>query len=207
MCDIIKLSIKDLEELKNICEICQQAKQSRLKFGNGRIKAERPFQIIHTNLCETHWNLKVSKIRCDNGKEYVNKDVQVWCKTRGIIMDTTTPYTLQLNGKAEKLNKTLLDKVRALLFDSTLDKEMWGEAFYCATYILNRLPINTLEKTPYEMWEKRKPNLESMQIFGSIAHAKNLGPQKKVDERSSKLLFVGYALNGYRLWSQEKCSN
>ncbi|KYN15771.1 Copia protein [Trachymyrmex cornetzi] len=251
MNDTIKLSTEDLEELKNVCEVCQQAKQTRLKFGTGRLKAERPLQIIHTDLCgpidpctwngkryfitfqddythytfvylldnktevqeilkefvkrvEVYWNLKVSKIRCDNGREFINKDIQAWSKSKGIIIDTTTPYTPQLNGRTERLNRTLLDKVRALLFDSILNKEMWVEALYCATYILNRLPSNILEKTPFEMWEKRKPNLELMQIFGNIAHTKNLGPLKKLEARSRKLFFVGYAPNGYRLWSQEK---
>lgn len=250
-CEGINLQLKDLEELETVCEICQQAKHSRLKFGTTRSKAKRPLEIIHTDVCgpidpvtwdkkryfvsfhddythytlvyliknksevkdilkeyvkrvEACWNSKGCKIRCNNGKEYINEDILTWCKRRGIIIDNTTPYTPQLNGKAERLNRTPLDKVRVLLFDSSLDKEMWGEALYCSVYILNRLPTKELNCIPYEMWEKRKPNIKTMQVFGSIAYVKNMGPLKKLDIRSRKLIFVGYAPNGYRLWSKDE---
>jgi len=97
---------------------------------------------------EAHWNTRVLKIRCDNGKEYMNKNVLTWCKQREIIIDNTTSHIPQLNGKAER-NRIILDKIRALLFDSRFNKEMWGEALYSSIYILNRLP--TLSSTPYEM--------------------------------------------------------
>jgi len=87
---------------------------------------------------------------------------------------TTVPHTPQLNGRAERLNRTLMEKVRALLFDAGVKKELWGEALYTATYILNRSPTYSLKKTPYEMCEKRKPNLLNLQIFGCEAFAKVL---------------------------------
>lgn len=39
-------------------------------------------------------------------------------------MDKATSYTPQLNGKAEKLNRTLLDKIQVLLFDSKVNKNL-----------------------------------------------------------------------------------
>jgi len=44
-----------------------------------------------------------------------------------------------------------MEKVRALLFDAEIKKELWGEAQYTATYILNRSLTYSLKKTPYEM--------------------------------------------------------
>lgn len=58
---------------------------------------------------EAHWNLRVSKIRCDNEREYLSKDIEIWCKEKGIFIDNSTSYTPQLNGKPERLNRTLLD--------------------------------------------------------------------------------------------------
>lgn len=81
----------------------------------------------------------------------MNKSIQTWCKNKGIVMDNITPYTPPLNGRAERVNRILLDKIRALLFDSDLDKEMWGEALYCSVNIVNRLPTSTLDCTPYEL--------------------------------------------------------
>ena len=153
---------------------------------------------------ESHWNLKVSMIRCDNGKEYVNKNLGDWCKKKGIQFDFTVPHSPQLNGKAERLNRTLLEKARSMIFDSKINKEMWGEAVYVAGYLLNRSPTETVNTTPYEEWTKRRPNLKSVKMFGSTAYAKVLGSLKKFDERSKKFIFVGYAPVGYRLWDAGK---
>jgi len=135
-------------------------------------KAEAEVKIKeYVRRMETHLNKKVAKIRCDNGKEYINNTVINWCKGKGIELNTTIPHTPQLNGRAERLNRTLLEKVRALLFDSNMNKNMWGEALYTATYLLNRLPTDTLKVTPYEMMEKKRPKMNNLQIFGSVAYA------------------------------------
>lgn len=96
----------------------------------------------------------------------------------------------------ERLNRMLMDKMRALLFDSGWEKKMWGEALYMSTYLLSRTPIDSLKVTPYEMWERKKPNIKNLQLFGCEAYAKILEPLKKLDERSKKYIFVGYALTG-----------
>jgi hypothetical protein len=85
-----------------------------------------------------------------------------------------------------------------------LKKEMWGEAVYTATFLLNRSPTITAKITPFEMWEHKRPNLKRLQLFGSAAYAKILGPLKKLDERSKKYIFIGYASSGYRLWDSNK---
>jgi transposase InsO family protein len=57
------------------------------------------------------------KLRCDNGGEYRNGQLKEWCKNKGITLDYAVPYTPQLNAKAEKLNRILVEKARAMLFD------------------------------------------------------------------------------------------
>lgn len=80
---------------------------------------------------------------------------------------------------------------------------MWGEAIRVAAYLLNRSPTED-GLTPYERWMGRKPNLSNLQIFGSEAHSRILGNLKKLENRSEKYIFVGYGLNGYRLWDETK---
>lgn len=156
------------------------------------------------NEAEAYQNVRISKIRCDNGGEFSSMHFKNWCKKEGIILDSTVPYSPQQNGKAERLNCTLMEKARAMIFDSKMDKEMWGEAVYVAAYLLNRSPTETIEVTPIEKWSQRRPNLINLQIFGSIAHAKVLGYLKKLDTRSKKYRFVGYTLSGYRLWDEKE---
>jgi len=94
-----------------------------------------------------------------------------------------------------------LNEVRA--FDAGAKKEMWGEALYIATYILNRSPSEVLKKI-YEMWEEKKPNLKNLQIFGCNSYAKIFELFKKLDSRSECYKFVGYAPYGYRLWDNKR---
>jgi len=64
--------------------------------------------------------------------------------------------------------------------------------------------METLKVTPYEMLEEKRPKMNNLQVFGSVAYAKILDPLKKLDKRSKKFRFVGYAPLGYRLWDENK---
>lgn len=247
----IEFTEQECEDVEKICEVCIKAKQTRQPFLTERKRAERPNQIIHTDLCGpidpatwdnkryaltlmddfTHYavvqlleskdevfgfiqdfvleveamqNLRVSVIRSDNGGEYTSKEMKNWCRGRGIILNYTIPYTPQHNGKAERLNRTLVEKARALLFDSGLEKTFWGEAIRSAAYLLNRTPSDTVKTTPAEEWNNRKTNLSNIRKFGCDGYVKVLGQSKKLDPRSVKMTFIGYAQNGYRMWDPQK---
>ena len=90
--------------------------------------------------CEVKWNSKVSKLKCDNGKEYMNRDLIKWSKDNGIILD----FTPQLNSKAERLNRIILDKTKALLIDAKINKNM---SVRTVVYLINRSPTNVTVKT------------------------------------------------------------
>jgi hypothetical protein len=47
-------------------------------------------------------------------------------------------------------------------------------------------------------WQKK--NLARLKIFGSEVYTKIQGPLKKLDSCSKKGIFVGYNMNGYRIW-------
>lgn len=144
------------------------------------------------------------KLRCDNGTEYTNEKMKSYCRKKGIKLDYTVSHTPQQNGRAERLNRTLLDKARALIIDSGLKKEMWGEAIRVAAYFVNRSPTESLTVTPNQLWTGEKPDLSNCRVFGCKAYAKELGYLKKLDERSKQLIFIGYSLGGYRLWDASK---
>lgn len=101
-------------------------------------------------------NLKVSRIRCDNDGEYKSQEMEDWCKSQGIQLSYTQVYTPQHNGKAERLNRTLIEKARALLYDTETEKKFWGEAVRTSAYLLNRSPTEAVEVTPSRkmVWTK-----------------------------------------------------
>ena len=49
--------------------------------------------------------------------------------------------------------------------------ELWEEASNCAIYLRNRAIGKALpNKTPYEAWFGRKPNLSHLRMFGCTAY-------------------------------------
>ena len=61
-------------------------------------------------------------------------------------------YTPQQNGVAERMNRTLLEKVRCMLSNAGLDKKFWAEIVSYASHLINRLPSAAIGgKTPIEM--------------------------------------------------------
>ena len=112
-------------------------------------------------------------------------------------------YTPEQNGAAERLNRTLLERVRAMLEDSGLPKTLWAEAAVTASYIRNRSPVASRDKTPWELFFGQQPDVSNMKIFGARAFVhvpKEL--RKKLDSHSETGYMVGYPpdTKGYRIY-------
>nr|GFB40120.1 putative ribonuclease H-like domain-containing protein [Tanacetum cinerariifolium] len=76
----------------------------------------KPFIVCLENLL----SLKVKIIRCDNGTEFKNADLNQFCGLKGIKREFSIPRTPQQNGIAERKNRTLIEASRTLLEDSLL---------------------------------------------------------------------------------------
>lgn len=160
------------------------------------------------NLVENETERKIKVLRSDNGKEYVNREYQLFLEKFGIQHQTTNPYTPEQNGLAERMNRTLVDRARCLILNSRLDKSFWAEAVSTAAYIINRSPTKALDyKTPYEKWSGKKPNINNMRIFGcdAMVHVPK-AKRQKLDSKAVKMLFVGYCeyTKGYRFYDRNK---
>ncbi|GJW10457.1 retrovirus-related pol polyprotein from transposon TNT 1-94 [Tanacetum coccineum] len=79
-------------------------------------------------LVENHTGRTVRKIRTDNGLEFCNREFKQLCVESGIARHLTAVGTPQQNGLAERMNRTLMDKVRCLLIQSGLPKTFYAEA-------------------------------------------------------------------------------
>ena len=84
-----------------------------------------------------------------------------------------------------------MDMVRSMMSQTTLPLSFWGHALETAAFILNRVPSKSVEKTPYEIWSGRSPNLSFMKIWGCDAYVKRL-ISDKLTPKSDKCVFVGY---------------
>ena len=144
---------------------------------------------------ETATGKSVKTLRTDNGGEYKSKVFQTYLRQHGILHQTTIPDTPEQNGKAERGNRTIEEKITCLLHDSdnlVNRGSYWAEAMNCATYLINRTPTSTLDgKTPYEALHGEKPPLAHLRIFGSIAYAHDR-THKKHQSKTIKCIFLGY---------------
>ncbi|GJU08785.1 retrovirus-related pol polyprotein from transposon TNT 1-94 [Tanacetum coccineum] len=88
---------------------------------------------------ESRLGRTVKKLRTDNGLEFCNREFEQLCIESGIANILTVAGTPQQNGVAERMNRTLMDKVRCLLIQSGLPKTFWAEATCTAAYLINRI--------------------------------------------------------------------
>ncbi|KAJ9566410.1 hypothetical protein OSB04_002376 [Centaurea solstitialis] len=130
-------------------------------------------------------------MRSDRGGEYLSQEFDNHLIDCEIVSQLTPPYTPLMNGVSERRNRTLLDIVRSMMCRSLLPVSFWGHALETAARILNRVPTKSVEKTPYEIWTRKKPKLSFLKIWGCEAYVKR-PTSKKLKPKSDKCIFVGY---------------
>ncbi|CAH2100383.1 unnamed protein product [Euphydryas editha] len=127
--------------------------------------------IQFVSMVERQMELRVKCLRSDNGGEYVNIRLSNFMKGKGILHQTTVPYCPQQNAVSERLNRTLMTKVRCMLQHSGLDRRFWAEAVMTAIYLKNRSPTAALGgRIPEEVWTGSKLDLSHLRVFGCVAY-------------------------------------
>ncbi|TLX69973.1 DDE-type integrase/transposase/recombinase, partial [Labilibacter sediminis] len=89
---------------------------------------------------ENQLGRKIKMLRSDRGGEYLSIEFNDYLKECGIVSQLTPPRTPQLNGVAERRNRTLLYMVRSMMSRAALPIHFWGYALETAAHILNIVP-------------------------------------------------------------------
>lgn len=93
----------------------------------------------------------VEFMRSDGGGEYIEYKFQDWLNRRGIINEVMTAHSPESKGRAERLNKSLMDTTRTLMLPMpNIKYETWAEVAKTACYIRSWLMT-------------RKPKMYSLQ--------------------------------------------
>jgi len=79
------------------------------------------------NIVEIVTDKKIKKLRCDNRKKYVNKDIRRLAREKGIILHLCPPNVHQLNGTAECHNRAIMDTARCLLSEAKIRRMLAGD--------------------------------------------------------------------------------
>lgn len=91
------------------------------------LKYFKEFQIM----TEKQKGKKIKIIRTDNGGEFCSLEFEKYLKEKGIVHQKTK------NGVCERLNRSVVEKARCLIFDANLDKMFWAEAVNTSVYLRN----------------------------------------------------------------------
>ena len=121
----------------------------------------------------------------------------------GIIHKTTTPYTPEHNGVAERYNRTLQEGALTLQHDSKLTNRFWVSVIHTVNFVRNRVLHSKIGMTPYQAFWDIKPRIDWLRAYGSKCWALVPKPTRKKGEyKSIEGIFVGYFDNShaYKVW-------
>ena len=130
-------------------------------------------------------------VRSDRGGEFLSNAFKEICEQGGIRRQFTAPYSPQQNGVVERRNRTVMEIARSLLKGMKILGMFWGEAVRHSVHLLNRLPTRPMgDRTPFEAWNGRKPQLGHLKVFGCKAHVRPAMPHlKKLGDRSVPMVY------------------
>ncbi|CAI7753598.1 unnamed protein product [Closterium sp. NIES-53] len=96
----------------------------------------------------------LAALRTDNRGDYTANAFTDYLSSHGIIHQTSLPHTPQQNGVYERVNRTLMDRVRAMTTGASLSSKFWPYALECLDGKNLWLPL-LLSPSPRQLWEVR----------------------------------------------------
>ncbi len=158
---------------------------------------------------QTQFNKTIKRLHTDGGKEFINEELNNFCRANGIERTYTCTGTPAHNGMVERMNRKLATMVKAMLLQASASQLLWGEAITYATYIHNRTPLKALGYvTPYYMMYGCDSKINKMHIFGSNAVVNTTSGSRdgKFQPCTITGIYVGVSetQNGLRIFTGEE---
>lgn len=186
-----------------LCFIVGQSRFGKVFVIKKRSEATERFKEFKAWV-ERQTQMLIKQFHSDGAKEYLK--MGDFLVAAGIDQTQSTAYTPQSNGIAERYNRTLLDKTRAMLIQSGLPMSFWGEAALHAAYLSNITGSSVLkDKTPHELLFNHKPDLSKLRVFGCAAYVHQTKERRKLklSKRSTPGILVSHQDGMYHVWLPE----
>jgi transposase InsO family protein len=90
-----------------------------------------------------------ARFQFDAGLEIANQLISNWLKRKGIAFTTSSPYTHEQNGLAERSIKVILDRLRTTIQASGLPLYLWCFILPAIVDLINRTAITNKDLTLY----------------------------------------------------------
>ena len=127
--------------------------------------------------------------------EYTSDAFTARLKQLGIEHQKTMPGSPQQNGRAERWNRTIVEKAMAMLHHAGLSHGFWQLAIDTAVHIYNRQPMRRLKwQCPITLWNSTIPDVSYFRVFGckAFVHVPKEQRSGKLDKKAVEMIFVGY---------------
>ncbi|KAG6772135.1 hypothetical protein POTOM_023531 [Populus tomentosa] len=183
------------------CATSGGAKWSFQTLGTGRMKITQwhatclkfkdqvidVFKDFHARV-ERETGRKLKCIRSDNGGEY-RGPFEKYCREHGIKLEKTIPKTPQQNGVVERMNKTIVEKIRCLLSHTKLPKSFWGEAMKTAVVMINLSPSIPFDfDVLNRVWKGKDVSYAHLIVFGCKAFIHIPRDERLWDPKEKKIV-------------------
>nr|GFC38469.1 retrovirus-related Pol polyprotein from transposon TNT 1-94 [Tanacetum cinerariifolium] len=156
---------------------------------------------------QVNLQLQVQRVRSDNGTEFKNKTLAKLFDEVGITQQFFAARLPQQNGVVERRNRTFVKTARTMLIFANLPSFLWAEAIATACFTQNRSIIyKRFDKTPYELINKRKPNIKFFSVFGCRCYLLNdYEDVGKLKAKGDIGVFVGYSKESaaFRIYNKQ----
>ncbi|KAL7280538.1 hypothetical protein ACG7TL_005470, partial [Trametes sanguinea] len=155
---------------------------------------------------ETQTGKKIKRVRSDRGGEYLSNEFTQHLLDLGIEHPKSTPDSPQQNGRAERWNRTIVEKAMSMLHHAGLSHGFWQLAVEAAVHIYNRQPMRRLKwRCPITAWDGTVPDVSYFRVFGckAFVHVQKSKREGKLDKKAVEMIFVGYepGTKGYKFWN------
>nr|GFB98985.1 putative ribonuclease H-like domain-containing protein [Tanacetum cinerariifolium] len=198
--------VSDLPKFKyhkeHLCPLCEQGKSKRASHPPKPIPNYRQrLHLFHMDFCGP---MRIGRI---NGKRYVM-----------VIENDYSRYTwvhfLRSKDKTPEVIKTFLKRITVLLqspvsiirTDNGTEFKNQAEAIATACFTQNRSIIHRrFNKTPYELINRRKPDISFLYVFGALCYPKNDREDiEKLGVKGDIGFFIGYSADScaYRVYNR-----
>ncbi|SCZ92792.1 BZ3500_MvSof-1268-A1-R1_C147g00782 [Microbotryum saponariae] len=152
---------------------------------------------------ELETNARLRILRTDNGGEYRSNAFTEFCKSKGIRRQYSIPYTPQQNGRAERVNLSIVEGVLALLADARLPATFWDEAAAYFVYCKNRCSHYSFGQTDSRIrLEGQAPPPPPSTRSAAQPGSRRPGPSQQARPQGARVIFTGYdlALKAFRFF-------
>jgi hypothetical protein len=142
-----------------------------------KLKSEAfSFVIAFVKLLDRQSGVKVKVIRSDQGAEFGGGDngslaAKAFYTETGIIHQESPRYTPELNGVAERFNRTIKEMISAMVDGTPLGHKYWDHAGRYACAILNMSAYNDEGMNAWSTLTGRDPTIDNVREFGELVTA------------------------------------